>query len=138
MDIITLTLAKKYAREKITEAESLGWHKAIVDELPSNPDNYTIYLVKDGDLYKEYIWDQDASNWIYLCTIGEVTADKNYTHIQATPATDLTIHHNLNKQPSLDIVNQNGSKVLADATYIDNNTVSLTFNPPFTGTITFN
>lgn len=139
MDVITLALAKKYAREKINETAGLGWKKLVVDALPQqNPDPQTIYLVRDGNNYNEYIWDRDSSIWIFLATIGEISADKNYIFEQTTPISMLTINHNLAKKPAVSVIDTNGDLVLCDVNYIGSNSVSLSFSEPFTGTITLN
>lgn len=138
MDIITLTLAKKYAREKIYEAETLGWNKKVVESLPTtNQSNNTIYLVKNGDLFNEYIWDQDSSEWIALGSVG-VAGDKTFSYIQLEPETNVIIRHDLGKRPSVTAIDSDGNNVLGEIEYTDSNTLSITFNPAFTGNIYLN
>jgi len=65
-------------------------------------------------------------------------ADKNYVHEQATPSNKWVIHHNLNKRAGYIVVDSTGEEQEAVAKYIDDNTVELYFNSPFTGKAYFN
>lgn len=139
MDIITLTLAKKAAKQMIEETASLGWNKEIVIELPQNPDANTIYLVQRRDAtFDEYIWDADSSEWIFLCTIGADSMDKNYTYTVESPLSSLTLTHNMNKKPSITAVDNTGEMVLVDVEYLDNDRIHIIFSPSFQGLITLN
>lgn len=77
------------------------------------------------------------SGWQY-----QTTLDSNYTYQQLVPAATWLITHNLNKFPSVTIID-NGIIVEAAVEYIDLNTVLVEFyraSQPFnkTGTITLN
>lgn len=62
MDIITLSLAKKYTDKKVVEMATTGFVPTLVDELPTtNISAHTIYLVpapgaEGQDIYDEYLY----------------------------------------------------------------------------------
>lgn len=60
--------------------------------------------------------------------------DKNY--IQAFTVTDtVTVTHNLQKYPSVTVVNSANDVVVGDVTYTNTNTLVVTFSAPFSGTV---
>jgi len=64
--------------------------------------------------------------------------DKNYVHIQDTAAAVWTASHNLGKKPSVMVVDSADEVVYGEITYIDDNTVTLTFVGAFSGRAYFN
>ena len=64
--------------------------------------------------------------------------DKNYVHVQDTPAAEWTASHNLGKKPAVVIVDSADDVVYGDIRYIDDNTVTLTFVGAFSGRAYFN
>lgn len=59
---------------------------------------------------------------------SSLLGDKNYVHIQSSAAAIWNVVHNLNKKPSVTIIDSAGSIVLAKLTYVDNNTITIDFN----------
>lgn len=59
--------------------------------------------------------------------------DKHYVFTQEVASNVWNITHNLNKFPSVTIVDSGGSVVEGDITYIDNNSLTVTFVGGFTG-----
>ena len=59
--------------------------------------------------------------------------DKNYVFIQNAPSVLWTINHNLNKRPSVSVVNINNIMVYGDVTYIDDNNLTIEFSAGFSG-----
>ena len=59
--------------------------------------------------------------------------DKHFVFIQSTAATTWTINHNLNKHPSVAVVDSAGSFVYGAETHIDNNNLIIEFSAPFKG-----
>jgi len=55
-------------------------------------------------------------------------SDKNYVHVQNTASAVWTITHNLNKKPSITIIDSAGSIVLAKLVYVNLNTVTIDFD----------
>lgn len=53
--------------------------------------------------------------------------DKNYVHVQNTASDIWTVNHNLNKFPSANMVLSTGQQGYGDITYIDENTLTISF-----------
>jgi len=91
----------------------------------------------------------DIPNPIALTTIGTsgpatligdvlnipeyASGDKTYIFIQSTPAATWTITHNLNKYPSVSVVNTNNIVVYGQTTYINANELQIEFSAGFSG-----
>ena len=61
-----------------------------------------------------------------------------YTHTQSQAAATWTIAHNLNKHPSVTVVDSAGSVCYGNVQYTDANTVVVTFQAAFAGTAYLN
>ena len=59
--------------------------------------------------------------------------DKHYTHDQASPSTTWTINHNLNKRPSVSVVDSAYNKIICEVEYTSNNQVVLTMDSSTSG-----
>ena len=68
-----------------------------------------------------------------VLNIPEYESDKTYVFIQAVPSVLWTITHNLNKFPSVSVVDTANTQVFTIADYIDANTLILTFSAAFAG-----
>lgn len=66
------------------------------------------------------------------------TNDKHYTHDQVIASDVWVVTHNLNKKPSIEVVDSADNIVTGDYEYNDLNTVTLRFNGAFTGKAYFN
>lgn len=53
MDIVTLALAKNYAKQYV------GFDNMIIDSLPATGNKKYLYFVKTSDGYDEYLWSSD-------------------------------------------------------------------------------
>ena len=60
-------------------------------------------------------------------------ADKSYVFVQSVPSASWTVTHNLNKFPSVSVVDTANTQVFTIAEYIDTNTLILTFSAAFAG-----
>lgn len=67
-----------------------------------------------------------------------ITSDKNYVYTQAVADSVWEIQHNLNKYPSITIVDSADNVVIGDIVYIDMNNVRITFAASFSGKAYFN
>lgn len=56
-----------------------------------------------------------------------------YTHTQGSPAATWNVAHNLNKYPSVDVVDSGGSVVIPNVVYNDLNNVTITFGSATSG-----
>ena len=62
-----------------------------------------------------------------------VIDDKTYVYTQTTSTDVWNIQHNLNKYPSVTVVDSGGSVVVGETVYIDSNNVKITFSSAFSG-----
>jgi hypothetical protein len=64
---------------------------------------------------------------------GGGDGDLTYVFTQIVPNTTWSITHNLNKFPSVTIVDSAGTVVIGDVTHINNDQLTVTFNSAFAG-----
>lgn len=69
---------------------------------------------------------------------GQGSSDSFFFYNQIVPAATWRITHNLNKFPSVTVVDSALSVVIGEIQYIDENTVELTFSGGFSGKAYFN
>jgi hypothetical protein len=68
----------------------------------------------------------------------ERSGDKTYHHKQTTASDTWTIIHNLNKYPSVNVINSAGDEVIGDVIYNDINQITIKFKGSFKGSATLN
>jgi len=66
-------------------------------------------------------------------TQEDVTGDKNYVHLQGPPSNTWSFTHNLDKKPSVTIIDSSGNMVVGSLTYVDLNNITLQFASPISG-----
>jgi hypothetical protein len=76
----------------------------------------------------------DIGNYAILGNVG----DKTYEHVQSASSTTWNVTHNLNKKPSVTVVDSAGTKVIGEVEYVDDNNVTLKFKSTFSGKAYFN
>jgi hypothetical protein len=64
--------------------------------------------------------------------------DKNYVHVQSSASNQWNITHDLNKYPSVSIIDSGNNIVVGDVEYTSLNSVTLRFNASFSGKAYFN
>jgi hypothetical protein len=74
--------------------------------------------------------------YIEASAIG--ASDKNFVFNQAVPSTTWTVTHNLNKFPSVSVVDTGGTVVIGCYTYDSDNQTTLNFTHAFAGKAYFN
>ena len=62
-----------------------------------------------------------------------LTGDKHFTYIKSTPDSVWDITHDLDKYPSVTIVDSAGSVVMGDITYTSKSALTVTFSAAFSG-----
>jgi len=91
--------------------------------------------------------ERDISFWEYYASSssGEdpinplpAGADKYFAFSQAMPAATWTVTHNLEKYPSVTVVNSAGEVVFGAVKYTSLNSLTITFTNPFSGTAYLN
>lgn len=70
--------------------------------------------------------------------IGSGGDDKSFEFTQATAASVWNIKHNMNKYPSVSIVDSGGNIIYGDVEYIDLNNCVCHFSAPFSGKVYLN
>lgn len=75
------------------------------------------------------------ANFKYL---DRESKDKSGEYTQDTQAKVWVILHNLNKKPSVTVIDDTGAVVLCDIEYTDENTIVLRFSEPTAGTVYLN
>jgi hypothetical protein len=113
-----------------TDKEAFGHYKIsayTIDSIDSS--FYTLQLVflagSKGILVDHYY---DIVNFMF----GN-DPDKTFVFVQATPSTDWSIQHNMNKFPSVAVVNNNNILMYGNTTYIDENNLTINFSAGFSG-----
>ena len=92
--------------------------------------NVTVsYLVGEGTL------DEDNDYLITLVDydVIESSEDKNYVHSQASASTVWSVIHNLDKLPSVTVVDSAGTAVVGSVSFTDKNNLTITFTNAFSG-----
>ena len=67
-----------------------------------------------------------------------IIEDKNFVYTQAVSSDVWEIQHNLDKYPSITIVDSGNSVVIGEIVYIDKNNVRIIFTSAFSGKAYFN
>lgn len=65
--------------------------------------------------------------------ISEQLTAANYTHVQGTSSTVWTINHNLNRTPSVTVVDSADQVVIGNVIYVDKNNIEIYFSAEFSG-----
>lgn len=99
--------------------------QAHIAEVEAKEDKDTIY--NDSELRGKI---QSLESQIGGLTSG---ADSNYIHNQSQSSEVWTINHNLNKYPSVTVVDTAGSVVEGEVTFISLNEIRVAFSSPFSG-----
>lgn len=91
----------------------------------------TVGILVEQDAVEEYWYNYgvEDSNLV----LKRNGSDKNYVHNQNTVASEWVITHNLNKIPSIVILDENNNTIIGDIEYININNVVIRFNSAFSG-----
>lgn len=82
--------------------------------------------------------EKDEDYFIFLLQYDNDISDKNYVHTQQSVSTTWSVTHNLEKRPSVTVVDSADNVVIGDVEYVDNNNVTITFASAFSGKAYFN
>jgi len=96
-----------------------------------------IWIRSDGDnglITKNFTADALGSYYNANDTFGQGT----FVFSQSSAASTWTINHNLNKFPSISVVDSSGNVVVGFETYNNSNQIVLTFSAPFSGSAYLN
>ena len=109
---------------------SFGHYRITGYAVTSNTDFYKLsltFLGGNGSIIKDSYYD------LVSFVLASASQDKSFIFTQTVPATTWTITHNLNKFPSINVVNINNVVMYGDVTYIDNNNMKVDFSASFSG-----
>ena len=100
--------------------------------------NITSYTVK-GTVYTLVLaniggnGNLDLNKFYDFAVFTLSSPDKTFEFTQGVPATTWNIQHNLNKFPSVSVINNNNVVINGEVTYINNNNVQINFSAGFSG-----
>ncbi len=103
----------------------------------SNPARYAGQVVTCKQAEgKIFVLSNDKNQWL-IAAGNEQNYDKHFS-VPVIHKTEEVIEHNLGKKPSVQVIDEEGNKCIADIQHIDQNNTKVSFNDYFTGKITFN
>ena len=103
-------------------------HFTIDSYVQKTPDVYTLTLTSlrgNGNF--------DVNKFYDFAVFTLSSPDKTFEFTQGVPATTWNIQHDLNKFPSVSVINNNNVVINGEVTYIDNNNVQINFSAGFSG-----
>lgn len=65
--------------------------------------------------------------------LAAIETDKYYEHNQALALATWNINHNLNKNPSVTVIDTGDNQVIGDIVYVDDNNLTINFSSAFSG-----
>lgn len=89
---------------------------------------------KEGSLF---ILSNDRSQWLEHQS-ADATSQDMHLAFPVLHTLEVTVEHNMDKKPAVQVLDGNGNKVLAAVTHIDEKTTRISFLDYFSGIITFN
>lgn len=98
----------------------------IIDH-PSIANAYLINLSGIGGASSAIITDLKNYAW------SSLRADKTHVHSQGAASSTWNITHNLNKKPSVTVVNSSDEVVVGEIAYTNNNSLTINFSAGFSG-----
>lgn len=115
---------------KSSDINSFGYYKITsIEPYDVNPNFFVVtveYETGNGAL------EEDKDYMISLVSLDD-GSDKTDVFVQSVPALLWTINHNLDKYPSVSVVNINNVLMYGDVTYIDKNNLQIEFSAEFSG-----
>lgn len=111
------------------DVNNFGHYNIVSYAVTANPDYYLMTLALVGSNGAAVV-DEYYDMALFTLSDGN---DKSYIFTQAVPSTTWTVSHNLDKFPSITVVDSASTVVTGQYTYINNNNVTLTFSAAFAG-----
>jgi len=114
----------------------------ITDIGTANPSNYGVYKISNvtnltnGFLFSLILQGgngEPSTSVIALSATGISTTDAFYTFTQSTASATWNVQHNLEKYPSVTVIDSANDVVYGNTTYIDENNLTINFSAPFSG-----
>jgi hypothetical protein len=111
------------------DVNNFGHYNIVSYAVTANPNYYLMTLALVGSNGAAVV-DEYYDMALFTLSDGN---DKSYIFTQAVPSTTWTIQHNLEKFPSITVIDSGNTVVIGQYTYINNNNVTLTFSAAFAG-----
>jgi hypothetical protein len=111
------------------DVNNFGHYNIVSYVITANPNYYLMTLALVGSNGAAVV-DEYYDMALFTLSDG---SDKSYVFVQGVPATTWTIQHNLQKFPSITVIDSGNTVVIGQYTYINNNNVTLTFSAAFAG-----
>ena len=89
--------------------------------------------IKSGTVISVSVPDQSPSNVTIAGMKAVGITDSRYEHTQEFAGKVWEINHNLNKKPSVTVVDSGDNVVIGEVQYVDNNKLTVSFNASFSG-----
>lgn len=112
------------------------WINSKIDEGVFTVEFNTVYSTQDITIGNTTYGPNTTLDTIINAIVTNITnnnTDARHEFTQSSPDTVWSITHNLGKKPSITIMDDSGNMLIPDITYVDDNTVRLTFNTPMSG-----
>ena len=111
------------------DVNNFGHYNIVSYVITANPNYYLMTLALVGSNGAGVV-DEYYDMALFTLSDGN---DKSYIFTQAVPSTTWTVSHNLEKFPSITVIDSGNTVVIGQYTYINNNNVTLTFSAAFAG-----
>lgn len=92
-----------------------------------------VEISEDGPNVEVTVVEQAVTISEAVVGLPGASGDKHYTHEQTTPSAEWTITHNLDKRPSVTVVDSGGNEWQTAVEHISNNQCVARFSAPFAG-----
>jgi len=119
------------------DLNNFGIYKFVsISPVSGNP-NFVDIVLESVDAHGSILQDKFYAIAVYPGfvnpDIGPSGGDKNFVYTQAVASASWNVVHNLDKFPSVSIVNDDNTQVFGSVEYIDNDNLTITFTAPFSG-----
>ena len=133
-DIVLIQILKNNFSDKIVTGKIGLVGSGIVDSAHTHPNKALLdtYRQTEADLADAVNKKHTHNNYELLekITQSDLTT---YTHNQINASAEWIIQHNLNKYPSVTVVDSAGNMVIGDVIYNSENQITITFQSAFSG-----
>jgi len=116
-----------------------------IGQLQNNGKNLGAHIYKYSELSTNTFSDDDTTNSVNAYTTKKLyndlqaqLNDKTFKYNQNTPSSNWIINHNLNKYPSVMVIDSAGTVCEGSINYVDINNITITFSAGFSGSATLN
>lgn len=114
--------------------EPVNVNFGVLPDVTYTADIKTETSIKDHDkLRNRDLPDQHPISAITGLEEALLNADKTFIFEQGVASSEWIINHNLNKYPSVSVVDSAGNEVIAEVTYVDLNNCVVTMTAAFKG-----